>query len=133
MSWVTRVGRFLTFSWKSGTTGVQGINETSAQTAVEEAVVKLKGSFPELGKAKNAKVMSRPHSTPKADGRKDPLHANFEITSEEGQRITSVHYYPNPLGGKNVWFSRPKYNDGKKVNDYFPKEEQSGNGSGGKA
>jgi hypothetical protein len=57
MSWVTRVGRFLTFSWKSGTTGVQGINEVSAQTAVEEALLKMKGSFPELEQAKNAKVV----------------------------------------------------------------------------
>ncbi|KAL2859980.1 uncharacterized protein BJX67DRAFT_375910 [Aspergillus lucknowensis] len=126
MSWITKAGRILTFYWKSGTTGVQGINESAAQDAVEAAINNMKGSFPELGQAKNAKVESRPHSTPKADGRRDPLHANFRITSDDGQPVTSAHYYPSPLGGKQVWFSKPKYNEGKQANEYFPEDIQSG-------
>ena len=56
MAWITKVGRFLSFSWKSGTTGAQGINETAAQEAVEAAINNIKGTYPELGQAKRAEV-----------------------------------------------------------------------------
>ncbi|PYI05930.1 hypothetical protein BO78DRAFT_397784 [Aspergillus sclerotiicarbonarius CBS 121057] len=125
MGWITKAGRFINFFWKSGTTGVQGINEAAAQEAVEAAINNMKGSYPELGQAKRAEVNSRPHSTPKADGRRDPLHANFRITTEDGRPVTSAHYYPNPLGGEQVWFSKPKYNGGKQASEYFPDEGQS--------
>ncbi|PYH35151.1 uncharacterized protein BO87DRAFT_415363 [Aspergillus neoniger CBS 115656] len=117
--------RFLSFFWRSGTKGVQGINDAAAQEAVEKAIENKKDSFPELSKATKASVESRPHSTPKADGRTDPLHANFRITSDDNRPITSAHYYPTPLGGKNVWFSKPKYNDGQQANEHFVKDEQT--------
>lgn len=56
MSWITRTGRFLTFLWKSGTTGVQGVNEAAAQDAVEAAISNMKESYPELALAKKAEV-----------------------------------------------------------------------------
>lgn len=56
MSWTTRIGRFLTFSWRSGTTGVPGINEAAAQDAVEQAINNMKVTYPELAEAKKAMV-----------------------------------------------------------------------------
>jgi hypothetical protein len=59
-----------------------------------------------------------------------PLHANFQIMGDDGRPLTSTHYYPSPLEGKQVWFSKPKYNDGKQVNEYFPEdtgEDEDGN------
>lgn len=42
--------------WKSGTTGVSGLDDNTIQSAVESAVDTLKGSHPELAGAKNAIV-----------------------------------------------------------------------------
>lgn len=56
MSWTTRAGRFLSFMWKSGTTGVQGLDENTAQSAIESTIDALKGSHPELANAKKAIV-----------------------------------------------------------------------------
>lgn len=61
MSWTTRAGRFLSFIWKSGTTGVQGLDETTIQSAVENAIENLQSSHPELAGAKKAMVRSEPH------------------------------------------------------------------------
>lgn len=47
MSWTTRAG---------GTTGVSGLDENTAQRAVESAIDSLKGSYPELAGAKKAIV-----------------------------------------------------------------------------
>lgn len=145
MSWTTRAGRFLSFMWKSGTTGVQGLDEDTAQSAVESAIERLKGSYPELAGAKKAIVRyeihlahsqtfrsplenfdsSKPHPTAKADGRIDPLHANFQITNANNQPITSAHSYANPLGGRYVWFSKPKYNNGQEAKQHFPQNPAS--------
>ena len=56
MSWTTRAGRFLSFMWKSGTTGVSGLDEPTMQGAVESAIDSIKGSHPELNAAKRAIV-----------------------------------------------------------------------------
>jgi hypothetical protein len=56
MSWIIKAGRFLTFRWRSGTTGVEGISEAAAQDAVELAINNMKGTYPELAQAKNAAV-----------------------------------------------------------------------------
>jgi hypothetical protein len=64
MSWTTRAGRFLSFMWKSGTTGVQGFDENTAQSAVESAIDGLKGSYPELANAKKAIVRYQLHLAP---------------------------------------------------------------------
>ncbi|GIK05958.1 hypothetical protein Aspvir_010074 [Aspergillus viridinutans] len=71
--------------------------------------------------AAKAEIKQKPHTTNKADSRQDPFHANLPITSKEGRKITSAHYYPVPTEGENVWFSKAKYNAGKRVMDYFPK------------
>lgn len=56
MSWITKTGRFLSFRWKAGTTGVQGLNESATESTLERAIDSLKGSFPELNDAKIATV-----------------------------------------------------------------------------
>lgn len=117
-TWITRVGRFLSFSWRSGTTGT--VDEAAAETALENALQGLKSSFPELKNAKNAKVNSKPHPTSKADGRIDPLHVSFKITDDKDQPITSAHAYLLPLGGRKIWFSKPKYNNNQTANQHFP-------------
>lgn len=50
----------MSFMWKSGTTGVQGLDENTAQNAVENAIDALKGSYPELADAKKAIVRYEP-------------------------------------------------------------------------
>ncbi|MCJ1261253.1 hypothetical protein MMC22_001117, partial [Lobaria immixta] len=54
MSWTTKAGRFLSFMWKAGTTGVHGLNENTSQNALEGVIDSIKGSFPELRNAKTA-------------------------------------------------------------------------------
>lgn len=124
------------------------VDETATQSAVEGAVDTLKGSYPELAGAKNAIVRyelwpwldyklylqsghrSKPHPTPKKDGRVDPLHANFQITDANNKTITSAHAYAVPLGGKYVWFSKPKYNNGQEAQQYFPQNPAKKTGDG---
>lgn len=65
---------------------------------------------------------SKPYPTPKTDGRIDPFHANFQNTDANNQPITSAHSYANPHGGRYVWFSKPKYNNGQEVKQYFPQD-----------
>jgi hypothetical protein len=60
MSWTTRAGRFLSFMWRSGTTGVQDFDENAAQRAVESAIDNIKGSYPELAFAQKAIVRYEP-------------------------------------------------------------------------
>ena len=47
--------------WKSGTTGLQGLDENTAQSAVESAIDSLKGSHPELSNATKAIVRYELH------------------------------------------------------------------------
>ncbi|PKX95173.1 uncharacterized protein P174DRAFT_419129 [Aspergillus novofumigatus IBT 16806] len=129
----TQTGRVLEFFWRKGTANVEGINPALAENAIETEFLKVKDAFPELRQAAKAEVKQKPHRANKADGREDPFHANFVITSQEGLRITSAHYYPTPIGGSHVWFSKAKYNGGKKVMDYLPKAGESGKASGGEA
>ncbi|MCJ1261252.1 hypothetical protein MMC22_001116, partial [Lobaria immixta] len=65
---------------------------------------------------------SRPHSTPKADGKIDPLHVNFQIIDANDQVITSAHFYASPLGGQYIWFSKSKYNNGQEARHHFPQD-----------
>ena len=53
---MSKIGRFLNFLWPASFKGVAGIDEAAAQDEVENAIRGKMGSFPELGKAKNAKV-----------------------------------------------------------------------------
>ena len=61
MSWTKRAGRFLSFMWKSGTTGSQSLDENAAQSAVESAIDALRDSNPELANAKKAIVRYKPY------------------------------------------------------------------------
>lgn len=68
---------------------------------------------------------SKPHSTPKADGRRDPLHAKLRITEDRNRPITSAHAYAKPLGDRLVWFSRFKFNLGQEAKQHFPHDPEA--------
>ncbi|KAI1976428.1 hypothetical protein LOZ53_001891 [Ophidiomyces ophidiicola] len=121
MAWVTKSGRFLKFLWKAGTTGVPGIAEAVTHDMVERAVERITPRFPEFKNAKIVQIRSRPHETRKADGKLDPLHVNVHIMSEDDRLICSAHFYPIPLGGRQVWFSKPIYNDGDEPKNHWVK------------
>lgn len=42
------------------------------------------------------------------------------IADSNGKRITGAHVYDEPVGGRMVWMASPKYNEGKRVNDFYP-------------
>ncbi len=64
MFWITRANRFLSFMWKLNTTKVQNFDENIAQSAIENAIDDLKGSYLELANAKKAIVRYQLHLAP---------------------------------------------------------------------
>ncbi|KAL9633828.1 MAG: hypothetical protein Q9164_004462 [Protoblastenia rupestris] len=115
-TWVQRVGRRLTFLWKKNTTEVPGVTLPAAENEMEKALEEVKKQFPkDFAGASKATVDLFYMAKDLKDGRLDPLHVNFNF-HEINQR---AHYYPEALGGRHVWWSKAKYNNGEIVNDHF--------------
>ncbi|EFY89492.1 hypothetical protein J3458_014366 [Metarhizium acridum] len=50
----------------------------------------------------------------------DPMHAKFKLRNEKDKRITTAHYYyPEPLGGRHVWYSKESLNGGASSSAYW--------------
>lgn len=65
----------------------------------------------------------------------DPIHAKFKVRNDKDKRITTAHYhYPEPLGGRHVWYSKESLNGGASSSAYWvydgPAEQTSSSGKG---
>ena len=97
MCLVSRTGRFLTFIWKPGTSA--GFCECKAQMALEDAIERLRRSYPELNCANKAIVRSVLESSIEA-----VLILVQTATEESGPQpgqTAAFHHYgrPNTTGG----------------------------------
>ncbi|KHO10698.1 hypothetical protein MAA_11702 [Metarhizium robertsii ARSEF 23] len=67
-----------------------------------------------------------------------PIHAKFKVSNDKDKRITTSHYYyPEPLGGRHIWYSKESFYGGVSASAYWvydgPMEQTSSSDKGKKS